>query len=145
MENFTPFASLIGGMLIGLSATIMLLLHGRVTGISGIIGGALDPRRHPSERPWRFAFLGGLLLGAIPLLIFMPQYFAIEVDRSTAAIVAAGALVGVGTRLGSGCTSGHGVCGISRLSPRSMVATGTFMFTGAVTVWVVRTFFGGEI
>ena len=145
MENFTPISSLVGGVLIGLSATIMLLLHGRVTGISGIAGGALDPQAPVDERQWRVLFLIGLALGAVPLVYFAPGMFEVSIERSTLATAVAGILVGIGTRVGCGCTSGHGVCGISRKSPRSLSATLTFIATGAVTVWVVRQFFGGVI
>jgi len=145
MENFTPISSLLGGMLVGVSATIMLLLHGRITGISGIVGGALDPQTSVPERSWRLIFMVGLLFGAVPLLFLTPQLFEVSITRSPIAVVLAGVLVGLGTRLGSGCTSGHGVCGISRLSGRSLVATATFISTGALTVFVVRTFFGGVV
>lgn len=135
MEHFTPFSSLLGGLLIGLSATLMLVVHGRVAGISGIVARALDPVSTMAERSWRLLFLLGLVAGAVPLLGLMPDRFLLGTDRSLLATALAGALVGVGTRMGSGCTSGHGVCGISRLSPRSLLATATFMFTGAATVY----------
>ena len=134
---FTPITSLVGGALIGLSASAMLLLNGRVAGISGILGGALKPVR--GDVAWRIAFLVGLLLGALALAVLYPR--AIDGARAGVplpVIVIAGLLVGVGTQLGSGCTSGHGVCGISRGSPRSLAATVTFMVTGAVAAFLVQ-------
>lgn len=138
MENFTPYSSLLGGILIGLSATVMLILHGRVAGITGIVSGALDPQTAPAERIWRVLFVLGLLFGALALHPLLPGRFALGVDRSTQILVLSGILVGVGTRLGSGCTSGHGVCGISRGSRRSFAATATFVTAGALTVWLYR-------
>lgn len=142
MENFTPLASTIGGMLIGLSASMMLLLSGRIAGISGILGGLLS---RPSDMDSRLAFLGGLLAGGLVLLLAAPEVFAMDIVRSPAALVAAGLLVGFGTRLGSGCTSGHGVCGLSRLSTRSLVATVSFMAAGAAMAAIVTKIFGGSI
>lgn len=143
MENMTPYSSLLGGMLIGLSATMMLVLHGRITGITGIVGGALDPQTAPSERTWRLLFVGGLLFGAAALFPLLPQRFEVGIERSTYVLLVAGVLVGLGTRLGSGCTSGHGVCGISRGSGRSVVATLIFVASGAFSVWAYRQVFGG--
>ncbi|MCO4768986.1 MAG: YeeE/YedE family protein [Deltaproteobacteria bacterium] len=143
MENFTPIASTIGGALIGLSAAMMMLFHGRIAGISGIVSGLLGPR--PGEVAWRLAFFVGLLAGGLVLGFALPDFFSVEVTRSPLAIVAAGVIVGFGTRLGSGCTSGHGVCGISRFSRRSILATLTFMGTGAITAAVVTQLFGGVI
>jgi uncharacterized membrane protein YedE/YeeE len=142
MENFTPIPSLLGGALIGLSSSLMLLLHGRIAGITGILGGAVDPETAPSERVWRLVFVAGLVLGAWVLLPFLPANFELGVMRSTPVLVLAGILVGWGTRLGSGCTSGHGVCGISRGSKRSLLATMTFIASGAATVWLYRTVVG---
>jgi uncharacterized membrane protein YedE/YeeE len=134
---FTPVSSLLGGALIGLSASFMLVLNGRVAGISGILGGALKPA--PGDVAWRMWFLGGLLLGAITLAVARPEAVAgAATGVPVPLVVVAGLLVGVGTQLGSGCTSGHGVCGISRGSPRSLVATLTFMVTGAVAAFVVQ-------
>jgi uncharacterized membrane protein YedE/YeeE len=131
--NFTPWASAAGGILIGIAAAMLVLLNGRVAGISGIVSGLLMPRRH--ETGWRLAFLVGLL--AAPLaMAFYP--IAPRIDASFGVLVAAGLLVGLGTSYGSGCTSGHGVCGLSRLSPRSLVATLAFMGAGIVTVLLVR-------
>ena len=134
---FPPIPSLVGGALIGLSASAMLLLNGRVAGISGILGGALKPVR--GDVAWRITFLVGLLLGALTLAVVYPR--AVDGARTGVplpVIVIAGLLVGVGTQLGSGCTSGHGVCGISRGSPRSFAATLTFMATGAVAAFFVQ-------
>jgi len=144
MNNFTPLSSLAGGMLIGLSATIMLLYFGRITGITGIVAGLMD-KRAPGDVLWRALFVAGLVTGGVVAGFVMPQAFAVSIDRSAWAIVAAGLLVGFGTRLGSGCTSGHGVCGISRLSPRSLVATGTFVAVGMATVYVISRVFGGVL
>lgn len=143
MENFTPYASTIGGVLIGLSAAATMLFQGRIAGISGILGGLIAPER--GEIGWRLSFLLGLLAGGVLLGLTMPAGFAVEVARSPVAIVVAGVLVGFGTRLGSGCTSGHGVCGISRFSRRSILATVTFMGTGAVTAAVVTNLLGGTL
>lgn len=143
MENFTPVASTVGGVLIGLSAALMLLLFGRIAGISGMIGGLLEPQ--PGETAWRATFVAGLLAGGVALGMYFPGNFVVEVERSPLVIVAAGVMVGFGTRLGSGCTSGHGVCGISRFSRRSLLATLTFMCTGAVTAAIVTHLFGGSL
>lgn len=143
MENFTPITASIGGALIGLSASMMLLLNGRIAGISGIIGGGL--KLPAGDLAWRLAFVLGLLAGGGALVAFYPETFAVNIDRSTGALVVAGLLVGFGTRLGNGCTSGHGVCGLSRLSPRSLVATITFMSAGAAMAAVVTHAFGGSI
>ena len=138
MENFTPVASAAGGMLIGLAAALLWLGLGRIAGISGIVGGMLPIRR--KETAWRAAFLAGLL--AAPLMLGLAAGYSAPapapVWKSMDLLVVAGLLVGFGTRLGSGCTSGHGVCGIARLSPRSLIATGVFMATAAATVFLVR-------
>ena len=138
-DAFTPWASLAGGALIGLSAALLILGSGRVAGISGIVGGLLKPGG--PETTWRLAFLGGLL--AAPLLW---RLFAALPEAQPVAggglLVVAGLLVGIGTRYGSGCTSGHGVCGLSRLSPRSLAATLAFMGAGFATVYVVRHLLG---
>ena len=133
----------IGGILIGLAAAMMMLLNGRIAGISGILRGVLDPER--GDFAWRAAFVVGLLMTGAALLWLRPETFPTELPRSPGALALAGVLVGFGTRLGSGCTSGHGVCGMSRLSPRSIVATLTFMVTGAIAVAVVRHAFGGAL
>jgi uncharacterized protein len=136
MENFTPVASAAGGMLIGLAAALLWLGLGRIAGISGIVGGILPVRR--KEAAWRAAFLAGLL--AAPLLLGLAGGYSAPAPATGSAdlLAVAGLLVGFGTRLGSGCTSGHGVCGIARLSPRSLISTGVFMATAAATVFIVR-------
>ncbi|MGH7840412.1 MAG: YeeE/YedE family protein [Candidatus Binataceae bacterium] len=140
MHNFTPFSALIGGILIGLSASAMLLLDGKIAGVSGILGGVLKPLK--GDTFWRVCFLAGLLAGGAILRIVLPEAFDFGIIRPFPLIVLAGLLVGFGTRLGSGCTSGHGVCGVSRLSPRSLVATTTFIATGALTVYLVNQLMG---
>ena len=134
-NNFTPWASLAGGMLIGLSAAVFVLFNGRIAGISGILGGLLEWPK--GDIAWRVAFLAGLI-GA-PLVygavLTLPE---VRIDADFPPLIIAGLLVGVGTRYGSGCTSGHGVCGLSRMSPRSLVATVAFMLAGFATVFVVR-------
>lgn len=135
--------SLIGGALIGVAATIMLLFNGRVTGISGIIASSLaKPTR---DGLWRWLFVGGLIVGGFLIQIIRPDFFTNVSSRSSTAILIAGLLVGYGTVLGSGCTSGHGVCGMSRLSMRSVIATLVFMLFGFLTVQAVRYFAGGSI
>lgn len=137
-----PFLlSLLGGVTIGLASAILLLFNGRVAGISGIAGGLLTPSR--GETGWRFAFLAGLVGGGFLVQAFAPGAIGRPEIGSLGAAVAAGVLVGFGTRLGNGCTSGHGVCGLSRGSIRSLTATLTFMATAALTVFVVRHVVGG--
>jgi uncharacterized protein len=131
---------LVGGILIGIAAGLFLILNGRVAGISGILGGVLRPTA--GEIGWRLAFIAGMVAGGVGLLLFHAGAFPAAADRSHAVLVVAGLLVGFGTRLGSGCTSGHGVCGISRLSVRSLAATVTFILTGAATVIVARHLLG---
>lgn len=128
-DAFTPYPALLGGLLIGLSTVILIVATGRVAGISGILGGLLKPQAN--ETLWRATFVLGLM--AAPWLYTASVgSFEFESPRGTAALIVAGLLVGYGTRLGSGCTSGHGVCGLSRLSPRSLLATGVFMGVGFV-------------
>ncbi len=143
MENFTPVASGLGGLMIGAAAAIILLVHGRIAGISGILGGLLMPT---ADR-FRFqaAFTAGLLVAGTVGVLVLPGAFEFSIGRSTPALIAAGLLVGYGTQLGRGCTSGHGVCGIGRFSRRSVVATCTFMAAGAATVVVITQLFGGTI
>lgn len=133
--QFTPWSALGGGLLIGLSAAMLLLFSGRIAGISGIIGGLLQ--RAPGPVGWRIAFITGLVVSPViwTLVSSMP---AIEIEAGYGMLVFAGLIVGFGTRLGSGCTSGHGVCGLSRFSPRSLAATLIFMATGFVTVYALR-------
>lgn len=132
---FTPWSALAGGAIIGAAAAMFALLNGRIAGISGVLGGLLKPVR--GDTAWRAAFLLGLVAAplAYTLSAAPPEP---KIDASYGALVVAGLLVGVGSRYGSGCTSGHGVCGLSRLSPRSLVATAVFMATGFVTVFVLR-------
>jgi hypothetical protein len=135
MSHFTPWSALLGGGLIGLAASILLLSIGRVAGVSGIAGGVLRPRR--GDVLWRVWFVLGLLAAGALFARLSPESMTAS-PRSLVLVVIAGLLVGVGTRLGNGCTSGHGVCGISRLSPRSLIATVTFMSTGILMVTLVR-------
>ena len=132
---FTPWPALAGGMLIGLATAMFVLLNGRIAGISGVLGGLLKPLA--GDLLWRVAFIAGLIVAplAYTLVSVVP---AVQIDAEYGALIAAGLLVGVGTRYGAGCTSGHGVCGLSRLSPRSLVATLVFMGAGFVTVFVMR-------
>jgi len=144
VEPTTAAQSLLGGALIGAAAVVLLLFNGRLAGISGILAGVLSPAEG-GRTGWRLAFLAGLLAGGLVALGTMPGAFDIGLDRSLGATVGAGLLVGFGTRLGGGCTSGHGVCGIGRLSRRSLLATVTFMASGAATVLVVQRLLGGAL
>ena len=135
---FTPWSSLFGGMLIGLAAALFVLLNGRVAGISGVLGGLLTPVR--GDVLWRVAFVGGIVLAPMVYALFQALPL-VQIDADYAALVVAGLLGGVGTRYGAGCTSGHGVCGLSRLSLRSLAATAMFMGAGFTTVFVVRHIF----
>lgn len=136
--HFTPWLSLAGGLLIGAAAALFILLNGRVLGISGILGGLLSPR--PGDTGWRIAFLLGLAAAPATFWLLAPDGLlaAPRIDAGFGTLVVAGLLVGFGTRYGSGCTSGHGVCGISRLSPRSLAATAAFMAAGILTVYLLR-------
>ena len=136
--NFTPWASLGGGIVLGLAAAIFILLNGRVLGISGILGGLLSPRL--GDIGWRLAFLLGMAAAPVVMTWLAPAGLlaAPRIEAGYGLVVAAGLLVGVGTRYGSGCTSGHGVCGLSRMSPRSLGATLSFMGAGFAVVFVVR-------
>jgi len=140
-NHFTPWASLAGGLLLGLASALFILVNGRILGISGILGGLLRPQR--ADTGWRVAFMLGLLAAPATLAWIAPAgLIAVpRIDAGYVAVVIAGLLVGYGTRLGSGCTSGHGVCGLSRLSPRSLVATGSFMAAGFAIVYVMRHLF----
>jgi uncharacterized membrane protein YedE/YeeE len=139
MPNFTPLSGAIGGALIGLSAVMLMLTAGRIAGISGIFGGLFAA----ADRGWRIAFLVGLVLAPLTAMLAGYRVPVPEMPASWGLIVAAGLLVGFGTRLGGGCTSGHGVCGIARLSPRSVVATCVFMAVAVVTVAIMRHVVGG--
>jgi uncharacterized protein len=133
--SFTPLKALTGGLLIGLAAAMLVLFNGRIAGISGILGGLLRPK--PGDVSWRLAFVLGLLAAPVVYAAFAALP-ASHIAASDTLIVVAGLLVGVGTRYGAGCTSGHGVCGLSRFSLRSLVATLTFMAAGIVTVFAMR-------
>lgn len=137
--SFTPWPSLAGGVLIGVAAAMFVLLNGRVAGISGVIGGMFKPAA--GDVAWRVAFALGLVAAPAVYALFA-QLPAPRIDAGLGALLLAGGLVGVGTRYGSGCTSGHGVCGLSRLSPRSLVATLAFMGAGFATVFVIRHLLG---
>jgi uncharacterized membrane protein YedE/YeeE len=132
---FTPWSAAIGGVVIGLAATLFVLVNGRVAGISGIVGGMLYPRA--GDFAWRLAFVAGLLLAPLAYATFAAHPSA-TIEAGYPVLIVAGLLVGIGTRFAGGCTSGHGVCGLSRLSPRSLVATLSFMAAGFVTVFLVR-------
>lgn len=137
--HFSPYSALAGGMVIGLAASLFLLFNGRIAGISGIVGGLLQAR--DSNSAWRIAFIAGLVIAPVAYSLFatLPH---IRIDADTTQLIVAGLLVGLGTQYGAGCTSGHGVCGLSRLSPRSLVATLSFMAAGFVTVFVLRHLIG---
>ena len=141
MEHFTPVTALAGGALIGLSASLLMLFHGRVAGISGIFAGIFDP--WTEDRSFRLYFIAGLLLAGVGARLVYPSTLPAGTPGLAVGAVA-GLLVGFGTRLGSGCTSGHGVCGLSRLSLRSLVATLTFMATAMLTVTLLRALRGGS-
>lgn len=136
---FTPWPALGGGLLIGFAAALFVLFNGRIAGVSGILGGLLRPRA--GDIAWRLAFLAGLVL--TPALLWLGGHpLSVPIGTGYGALLLAGLLVGFGTRLGSGCTSGHGVCGLARLSPRSLAATLCFMAAGFGTVYVIRHLFG---
>lgn len=141
MELNSILHPLLGGGLIGIAVTLMLLFNGRVTGISGIIASSLS--RPNKEGLWRWMFLAGMILGGILIHSIHPEYFVNLSGRGLTLVAAAGLLVGYGTVMGSGCTSGHGICGMSRLSVRSVIATVTFMAFGFLAVQAVRYFIGG--
>ena len=134
-QNFTPWSALAGGAVIGLAAALLVLFNGRIAGISGIIGGLIRPKT--GDINWRLAFMLGLIAAPIVWQFFTPLP-NIQIDTSYTLLAIAGLITGIGTRYGAGCTSGHGICGISRISPRSIVATLAFMSTGFVTVYLMR-------
>ena len=136
MENFTPVSALFGGLMIGASAALFLVLNGRVAGISGILGGLIPPER--GQVGWRLAFLAGMLVAAPIYVIAGGTLPPVRLGASLPLLIVAGLIVGFGTRLGAGCTSGHGVCGIGRGSPRSIMATLVFMATAVATVFFSR-------
>lgn len=129
-----PWSSLFGGMLLGVSATLLLLLNGKIAGISGVLTGLMTPKKR--DYAWRWLFVLGMISGGLVGVYFLGAEVPKEYQASISMLIVAGLLVGIGTRLGNGCTSGHGICGIGRLSIRSMVATAVFMFVAAVTVFV---------
>ncbi len=141
MTEFTPISGLLGGILIGLSSALMLWGAGRIAGISGIFGGLLTPAQ--GEIGWRTMFIAGLILGGLTWPLVSGSRLPVDLQVSWPWMLLAGLLVGFGSRLGGGCTSGHGVCGIGRLAPRSIVATLTFMVAAGVTTYVMRHLIGG--
>ena len=143
MENFTPVESLVGGIVIGIAALVLLRFYGRIAGISGIFGGLFP--FNTGETLWRMVFLAGLVTGGVILSFLHTDAVTFELAYSNPALILAGLLVGVGSRMGNGCTSGHGICGLGRLAPRSMVAVLTFMATGILAAVVVHQIFGGAI
>ncbi|MEQ1545925.1 YeeE/YedE family protein [Methyloglobulus sp.] len=140
MENFTPFSAFSGGILIGLAATLLLLFNGRIAGISGIMGGMMNSDR--TELFWRFAFLAGIVIGAFLFHQIKPDFYQPRENFPVWLLAFGGFLVGFGTRMGNGCTSGHAVCGIARGSIRSITATITFMASGFLTVYIMRHMLG---
>ena len=135
--SFTPMASLVGGVMIGVAALLLMLLHGRVMGISGILGGIVRPAAR-DDVPWRLLFVAGALLGPLAVIYLVGRPVDVVPVASGLVLPVAGFLVGLGTAIGSGCTSGHGICGLARLSMRSAAADGMFMITAVVTVYLVR-------
>jgi uncharacterized membrane protein YedE/YeeE len=142
MTSFTPIASLIGGALIGFAAVLLMALHGRIAGLTGILSGLLPPALAP-DRGWRFAFLAGMVSAPLLHTGLVGQPIAIQVAASPTLLLVGGVIVGMGVTYGSGCTSGHGVCGLARGSGRSIVAVITFMATAALTVFITRHVIGG--
>ena len=141
MDNFTPVSAAIGGALIGLSAVLLMVFTGRIAGISGIFAGFINPQT--TDRAWRVAFIGGLVAAPLTAALLDHTVPTPRMPGSYIVVVIGGLLVGFGTRLGSGCTSGHGICGIARLSPRSIVATGVFMMAAIIVVALTHHVFGG--
>jgi len=141
MANFTPVSAAIGGALIGLAAVLLMLFTGRIAGVSGIFGGLLNPQN--SDRAWRVAFIAGLILAPLSAALVGQAVPMPQLPKSFIVIAVAGLLVGFGTRLGSGCTSGHGICGIARLSPRSIAATMIFMVAAIIVVALTHHVFAG--
>ena len=136
MENFTPLSATAGGVLIGISVTLLLLFNGRIGGVSGIMNGALFAPK--GDRIWRLTFLAGLVLGAFIFHLLAPHFTVLRQGYPLLLLGLGGFLIGFGTRMGGGCTSGHGICGIANLSIRSLIATLTFMATGMITVYTIR-------
>jgi len=140
MENFTPISAAIGGAMIGLSAVWLMASAGRIAGISGILGGSLNAAK--GDKLWRWTFLAGLIIAPVIVGLFKESLLEVTFPTTGPLLIIAAVLVGVGTQLGNGCTSGHGVCGNARLSIRSLLATLTFMATGVFTVFILRSFGG---
>lgn len=140
LKNFTPWLSLFGGILIGVAISILLLINGKIAGISGILSGLMRPA--PRDTSWRVMFLLGMITAPITYQVIVDTP-TIIIEASWSIMILAGILVGIGTRVGGGCTSGHGVCGLARLSQRSFVATTTFILTGILTVFIAKHIFGG--
>ena len=136
MGDFTPVSGLVGGLLIGLAVALMLLLNGRIAGVSGIVGGLVNPKG--GDTAWRLAFVAGLLFGALAYILLVGGTSPVDVLASQPAILIGGLLVGFGTSMGSGCTSGHGLCGMARFSRRSMAATAIFFGVAMITVFMTR-------
>ena len=136
MENFTPLSATAGGVLIGISVTLLLLINGRIGGVSGIMNGALFAPK--GDRMWRLTFLAGLVLGAFIFHLLAPDFTVLRQGYPLSLLGLGGFLIGFGTRMAGGCTSGHGICGIANLSIRSLIATLTFMATGMITVYTTR-------
>ena len=143
MDDFTPFASIIGGTILGIAALILFATVKRIAGVSGIIGGLLLFKKN--DTAWRVVFLSGLIFGGLILSKVYPQTLSIELTYSTPALILAGLLVGFGSRIGNGCTSGHGICGLGQLQPHSMVAVISFLTTGIITATIVGTLLRGVI
>lgn len=145
ISGFTPLSAALGGALIGAAAVLLMALHGRIAGISGIVAGILAPIRGEgrADFSWRAAFVAGLFAAPLMVRVARPDIIAIATPHPLWMMALGGLLVGYGARLGSGCTSGHGVCGLARLSKRSLAATATFMTTAIVTVFIVHRIFGG--
>ena len=141
MNNFTPISAIIGGILIGIAAVILLLFNGKILGVSGIVSRAIF--KPVLQSIWSWVFLLGLILGAAVYRFIFPGQLMIVIEASPPVLILAGLLVGFGTRLGSGCTSGHGICGIARFSKRSIVATGSFMLFGMMIVYLMKNVLGG--
>jgi hypothetical protein len=142
MTNFTPISAVIGGTLIGLSAALLMLFNGRIAGITGIFAGLIEPNQG-GDRLWRAAFIAGLMLAPVSAGLIGYSIPIPHLPGNTVTVAIAGLLVGFGTRMSNGCTSGHGVCGIARLSPRSIVATGIFMLAAIIVVAITRHVIGG--
>jgi uncharacterized membrane protein YedE/YeeE len=143
MTLSTLILPVVGGLMIGLAAAALMVVTGRILGVSGIFSGLLAPKA--GEVGWRLTFVAGLVVGGVLVFAVSPGLFSNELTRSLPVMALGGALVGFGARLGSGCTSGHGVCGIARLGPRSLVATLTFITTGALTTYLVNHVMGGAL